>query len=261
MHLKEIYCYPIKSLNGIALRQATVTETGLHLDRNWMLVDEQNQFITRRELPKLALFNVSQKNHHLMVEYQQEQLLINLQYPSNAQVIESKVWGSPITGREVSAAANDFFSSFLGKNIRLIQQDISVPRMETVPHKQEITQSSLADSFPVHVIGTASLDFLNQHLTRPIHAGYFRPNMVIETSVPFEEDHLDALSFENVILQKAKLCGRCKMVNVDPESGEVRMDVLQTLARLRTFENSVKFGVLFYISRPGKLSVGESYTD
>lgn len=261
MHLKELYCYPIKSLNGIALHQATVTETGLHLDRNWMLVDQQNQFITRREYPKLALLNVSRQNNHLMVEYQQEQLMIHLQYEDSAAIIESKVWNSPVTGRAVSAAANDFFSSFLGENIRLIQQDISVPRIERIPQKEESTTSSFADSFPIHVIGTATLDFLNQHLTDPIDAGYFRPNVVLATSVPFEEDHLDVLSFENATFQKAKLCGRCKMVNVDPVSGLVRNDVLKTLARFRTFENSVKLGVLFYVTRKGNLSIGETCRD
>ena len=259
MHLKELYCYPIKSLNGIALHQAVVTDTGLPLDRNWMLVDEQNQFITRRTFPKLALLQVSLENDHLVVENDRRQLMIRLRYEENATVIESKVWNSPITGREVSAAAHDFFSSFLGKNIRLIQQDFSIPRIERIPQKETFTPSSLADSFPIHVIGTASLNFLNEHLNPTIHAGYFRPNIVIETNIPFEEDHLDILSFENVTLQKAKLCGRCKMVNVDPSNGEVINDVLKTLAAFRTFENSIKLGVLFYVTRKGNLSIGETY--
>jgi len=261
MQLKEIHCYPIKSLNGIALHHSEVTETGLHLDRHWMLVDQQNQFITRRAYPQLALLSVSQKNKHLMVERPGEKLMIHPQYEESAAVVESKVWNSPVTGREVSAEANDFFSSFLGKKVRLIQQDTSIPRIEQIPQKEAFTPSSLADSFPIHVIGTASMSFLNEHLNQPIHAGYFRPNLVLSTTLPFEEDHVDILSFNNVTLQKAKLCGRCKMVNVDPENGWERKDVLQTLARFRTFENSVKFGVLFYVSRPGNLSVDESCRD
>jgi len=40
--LSEIYIYPIKSLGGIPVNSAEVTDRGLKLDRRWMLVDEDN---------------------------------------------------------------------------------------------------------------------------------------------------------------------------------------------------------------------------
>ncbi|MGM0460778.1 MAG: MOSC N-terminal beta barrel domain-containing protein, partial [Bacteroidota bacterium] len=39
MHLQDIYTYPIKSLGGIRLEEATLEERGLKYDRRWMLVD------------------------------------------------------------------------------------------------------------------------------------------------------------------------------------------------------------------------------
>ncbi|MCH9028446.1 MAG: MOSC N-terminal beta barrel domain-containing protein, partial [Bacteroidetes bacterium] len=60
--LSEINIYPIKSLGGISLQSATVEERGLQYDRRWMLVDEQNMFITQRLYPKMALLKVKIKN-------------------------------------------------------------------------------------------------------------------------------------------------------------------------------------------------------
>ncbi|MGI9160730.1 MAG: MOSC N-terminal beta barrel domain-containing protein, partial [Saprospiraceae bacterium] len=37
--LSEIYIYPVKSLGGIALREATLEIRGLRYDRHWMIVD------------------------------------------------------------------------------------------------------------------------------------------------------------------------------------------------------------------------------
>jgi uncharacterized protein len=57
-HLSGLYVYPIKSCGGIAVMESNVDERGLRHDRRWMLVDEANQFISQRELPRMALIGV-----------------------------------------------------------------------------------------------------------------------------------------------------------------------------------------------------------
>ena len=44
LQLSEIWIYPIKSLGGIKLQQAQVTDRGLKYDRRWLLVDENGLF-------------------------------------------------------------------------------------------------------------------------------------------------------------------------------------------------------------------------
>ena len=46
--LTGLYIYPIKSLGGISLPEADITSRGLAYDRRWMLVDDQNNFISQR---------------------------------------------------------------------------------------------------------------------------------------------------------------------------------------------------------------------
>ena len=47
--------HPVKSCAGIAVVQGLLVETGLDLDRAWMVVDEHGEMLTQRELPRLAL--------------------------------------------------------------------------------------------------------------------------------------------------------------------------------------------------------------
>jgi uncharacterized protein YcbX len=44
----QLYVYPVKSCAGVAVQEAYLTETGLDLDRAWMVVDEHNAFLTQR---------------------------------------------------------------------------------------------------------------------------------------------------------------------------------------------------------------------
>ena len=50
-----LYVYPVKSCAGVAVSSATLFDTGLDLDRAWMVVDEEGEFVSQRELPRMAL--------------------------------------------------------------------------------------------------------------------------------------------------------------------------------------------------------------
>jgi len=56
--ISDLYIYPIKSLGGIPVSEARLTDRGLEHDRRWMLIDENNRFLTQRENPEMALFSV-----------------------------------------------------------------------------------------------------------------------------------------------------------------------------------------------------------
>ncbi|MCC6411830.1 MAG: MOSC N-terminal beta barrel domain-containing protein, partial [Saprospiraceae bacterium] len=45
--LSSLHIYPVKSLGGIALEEATVEIRGLKYDRRWMLVDEEGMFVSQ----------------------------------------------------------------------------------------------------------------------------------------------------------------------------------------------------------------------
>ena len=55
LEVSALYIYPIKSLGGIPVGTATLTDRGFAYDRCWMLVDSNNNFLTAREFPEMAL--------------------------------------------------------------------------------------------------------------------------------------------------------------------------------------------------------------
>ena len=254
--LKAISIYPIKSLNPVELQRVEVLPHGLAFDRNWMLVDSENKFITRRERPELSLVKTTAIETGFQFSFNTKTVNITTQVNEfRTKKIESKVWDSHVFGIEENEQLNEFFSDFLKENVRLIRMPLQSERRETAPLTGEQTPSSFADSFPILILGTASLDALNAYLEEPIDARYFRPNLLFQTSIPFEEDEWQTIQIGDVSLRKAKACGRCRMINVNPDTGEYRTDVMRELAKLRTVNNKVILGDLYYPIQPGHMDI------
>ena len=254
--LKSISIYPIKSLSGVELSSAEVFQHGLKFDRNWMLVDSNNTFITRRERPELSLIetSLSENGFRFSFNNHSESLALGTN-DFQKEKIESKVWDSNVFGFEESKNLNTFFSDFLKEEVRLIRMPLQPERMETAPLTGESTSSSFADSFPILVLGSASLDALNAQLEESIDARYFRPNLLFKTERSFEEDEWQEIQIGNVLLRKAKACGRCRMINVNPDTGIYRTDVMRELAKLRTVKNKVVLGDLYYPVQTGTIEI------
>ena len=53
--VSALFVHPVKSCAGVALSEAQLMDTGLDLDRAWMVVDAAGRFVTQRELPRMAL--------------------------------------------------------------------------------------------------------------------------------------------------------------------------------------------------------------
>ena len=65
--ISGLYVYPIKSCAGVAVQDAILTETGLEFDRAWMVVDDKGEFLTQRELPRMALIQPTLKHYEMVL--------------------------------------------------------------------------------------------------------------------------------------------------------------------------------------------------
>src|SRR5437870_1044036 len=65
--IARLFVYPIKSCAGVELTEAVLTETGLDLDRAWMVVDDTGEFLSQRELPRMALIKVQLKHQEVVL--------------------------------------------------------------------------------------------------------------------------------------------------------------------------------------------------
>ena len=243
-------------MNGIELTSSEVLQHGMKFDRNWMLVDAENKFVTRRERPDLSLVKTTLKEEGFQFSFNTKTVELSIQASEfHSEKIESKVWDSEVFGFDEGENASAFFSDFLKEDVRLIRMPLQPERMEMAPLTGEHTPSSFADSFPILIVGTASLDALNANLEEPIDARYFRPNLVFQTERSFEEDEWQEIHIGNTTLRKAKPCGRCRMINVNPDTGIYRTDVMRELAKLRTVKNKVILGDLYYPIQIGTIDL------
>src|SRR6185437_7017990 len=127
MQLSAITIFPIKSLRGIALEEAEITQRGLASDRRWMLVDNFGEFMTQREHPRMALVSVSLTPHGLLcVAPEGEPLLVPYAPAGNVQ--EVRIWKDTVSAQGVSREADQWFSRFLDLSCHLVMMPETTER-------------------------------------------------------------------------------------------------------------------------------------
>ncbi len=254
--VKEIYIYPIKSLAGISCQQALAEEMGFENDRRWMLIDADNQMITQREHRIMSQFypQISGGKISITFQDQKHEFFID-EHLDNS--IEVNVWDDKSEVIEVNESTSKWFSEHLGFECKLVKIIKNGDRKHESSKLKETFNVSLADGYPYLMIGSQSLDFLNAKLTDKITVLRFRPNIVISTETPHEEDDFTTFKIGEVDFKNIKTCERCIMVNNDPENGKLKKEPLKTLSKYRVVNNSVLFGTNVVSLNSGIITVGD----
>ena len=239
--LHSLYVHPIKSCAGIELRRSLLLDTGLDLDRAWMLVDEQGGFVTQRELPRLALIQPTLR-HDDMVLRAPGMLALHVALDRAESELRVRVWDDWVPAWDMGALAAQWCSDFAGRPLRLVRFDPDYRRLSdsrwTGAH---LGQTAFADGFALLVTSTASLAELNRRLVErgepAVDMRRFRPNIVLDGIEAHDEDHIDLLEIDTpqgtVRLKLVKPCARCSIPGVDPDSGEQGHAVTDALAAYR----------------------------
>jgi uncharacterized protein YcbX len=171
--------------------------------------------------------------------------------------IFSKVWDDETKVVEVNKATSKWFSEALGFTCKLVKILNKGDRKHSSSSLNQTLNVSLADGYPYLLIGSESLDFLNEKLDEKITIQRFRPNIVINSQHPHEEDSFGVFQIGNVKFQNAKPCERCVMVNNNPKTGIAMKEPLKTLSTYRKVDNAVFFGTNIMCLNEGEISVGD----
>ena len=177
--LAEIHVYPVKSCAGQPMEQATVQPRGLEHDRRWMLVDEDGKFITARQEPRLLQAYAIPADEGLRLEAPGMPSLAVVA-PHAGATLTVKVWKDQVDALAADTEADDWFSRYLDRPVRLVHMDEGVTRHNGSSRAQPGDEVSFADSMPLLLVSLASLEALNRRLDRPVPMGRFRPNLVVE---------------------------------------------------------------------------------
>ncbi|MCD0463820.1 MOSC domain-containing protein [Flavobacterium sp. ENC] len=254
--VKEIYIYPIKSLAGISCKNALAEEMGFENDRRWMLVDAENQMITQREHRIMSQFYPQISDGKISITFQDKKHEFSIdEHLENP--LEVNVWEDKSEVVEVSKATSKWFSEHLGFECKLVKIIKIGNRKHESSKLKETFNVSLADGYPYLLVGTESMDFLNEKLKDKITVLRFRPNIVISSKKPHEEDDFDTFKIGEVQFKNVKPCGRCIMVNNDPQNGALKKEPLKTLSTYRKAENLVFFGTNIVSLNTGIINVGD----
>ena len=242
--LTEINVYPVKSLGGISLNEAEVTDCGLKYDRRWMLVDESGRFLTQRVLPQMSLIKTYIENQFLCFNHKlKPELKFSVPLENyNDEEKEVVVWDDSVNAVYVGREADMWFSDAIGFKCRLVHMPDDSKRYVDKKYALENEVVSFADAYPFLVIGQSSLNDLNRRLRDRVPMNRFRPNFVFEGGSPFDEDRMKSFKLNDVTFFPVKPCARCVVTTVNQDSGIKGKEPLETLASYRTQNNKVMFG-------------------
>lgn len=260
LRISELHIYPIKSLGGISLSAAELTDRGFRYDRRWMLVDEQNRFLTQRVYPKMALLQPAIIEDGIEVTIKRagtDSILIPFE-PSGSERLTVNIWDDWCEALTVGPAIDEWFSQALDTRCRLVfMPDDSLRRVDPAYALHTNDFSSFSDDYPLLLISQASLDDLNGRLATPLPMNRFRPNLVITGSQPYEEDEMAHFTIRGIDFYGVKLCSRCVIITIDQDSTEKSQEPLRTLSTYRRQKNKIRFGQNVLCNQPGTVRVGD----
>jgi hypothetical protein len=258
--IHSIIIYPIKSLGGIHVAKITLEPPGLQYDRRFMLVDDQNNFITQRTRPELTRFQLElrQDGFDVIDQSTQKSKFLNFK-PLLGRGEKVQIWDDGVMAHEVLEDWSTWFSDKLDQEVRLFQLSQSFSRTINPIYQTEKSKvSSFADSLPILLCSKASYDHFDALLDQPLDWRRFRPNIIVSNQMAFEEDTWHEISIGNSVkLFGAKPCARCQLININPTDGTIDLNILKTLAQIRKFDNKVYFGQQFVPISLGEIKVGD----
>ena len=258
LQISQLTIYPIKSMGGIAVNRARVTDRGFFADRRWMLVGPDNVFMSQREWPDMALLRVELLPDGLRVvsRMRPDPLVIPFG-ASAADAADVRIWDDVCRAQFVSPEADAWFTAALGTSCRLVYMPDDTARISDPRYVPEGGIVSFADGFPFLLIGQASLDELNSRLERPLPMDRFRPNIVFTGGTPFLEDSLGEFTVRDIRFRVVKPCARCVMTTIDQQTAEQGKEPLRTLAGYRAVGKKILFGQNLAHEGVGELAVGD----
>jgi hypothetical protein len=263
--IARLFVYPVKSCAGVELQESLLLDTGLDLDRAWMVVDQHGRFVTQREQPRLALVAPQIRRAELVLRAP-GMLALHLALDRVEQPTRVRLWGDEVAAYDMGDIAAQWFTDFLSLTAqglpaaqapkhRLVRFDPEHKRLSNLKWTGGIdAPNQFSDGFPVLVLGQASLDELNTRLQAaghgPVGIERFRPNIVLTGQQAHDEDRLHVLNIDTehaaVQLKLVKPCPRCPIPNIDPataRSNPAVGDILQAYRQDPRLDGAVTFGM------------------
>ena len=255
--ITDLYIYPVKSLKGITLTEAQTAKRGLEFDREWMVTDDQYNFISQREIELMTTIETGIDSLSLILTSNNQKVLKIPLNSSRSNKVRAMVWDDFCDGfdegDDASRWLTDVLGTYGGSALRLVRFDQEGERPVPKKYLDGVhAESAFSDQFPYLITSWESLSKLNTGLSEndsfEVSMNRFRPNIVLK-GLP----NVEMMTSSNLVCEKSgyefglrKPCKRCKITTIDQDTGVIEnpKEPLATLAKLKFIEekNGAFFG-------------------
>lgn len=253
--IRDLYFYPIKSFRGLRVNELKLESQGAVLDRQWMLVDAKNRFITQRTMPVLARIGLRIVDESAIELSRQDLGTVDFGLEEHEGTeFPVVIWNDTVPAFEVSSEVSAWLSEAVGDKVKLVRWSPSAKRPSPDFPERDVR---FVDANPILVISTASLGLLESKIGAKMSMSRFRPNIVVDRVDAHAEDLWPAFRAGAVNFKSLKPCSRCKITCTHPLTGEVGEEPLKTLGEYRRQGKGVMFGYYFVHQNEGVVRVGD----
>ena len=234
--IAHVILYPIKGCRGVERYSTVLTNNGIAHDREFavVVVDEGNRCksLSQVNYPKLALVEPSMPTEagiHVSAPGM-EALRVETLHEGRQYTLD--FWGDEIEVVDQGDKPSEWFSKFLDLKCRLVRVMPGMNRRKL--GAAETKESSLFFRTPILVASLETMSALTKSVGVPIHYSRFRPNVVVSgLPTAFEEDRISSWSTKDFKLEGKRLCDRCTVPGVNPETGVLETHVVAKMRGLR----------------------------
>ncbi|WP_416669018.1 MOSC domain-containing protein [Egbenema bharatensis] len=243
-YLEKIWIYPIKSLDGVAVREAQLLEGGaLANDREFALVDGKGRFVNGKRTAQI---------HRVRSSYDLANRIITLRVQGETQAASFHLDGDRV-------ALEGWFSEFLGYPVTL-QQNLHMG----FPDDTDASGPTVVSTATLEAIASWFPDLNPEEIRHR-----FRTNLEIADAPAFWEDQLFGDVGKLVPFQIGAVrllgnnpCQRCVVVTRDPLTGDAdpgfqKEFVTQRKATLPAWTNPARFNHFYRLTLNTKVNASE----
>ncbi|XP_058791538.1 mitochondrial amidoxime-reducing component 1-like [Phymastichus coffea] len=291
----RLFCYPLKSGKGKSVKECFFGEYGISIDggdryiedRMFVVFDENTRkFVTGRSHPKLLLVECSFVNLNRARFEADDVRPLEFDLPDyDSLPVPFIMWfGERVNGIDCGSEPARWLSRYLNntesglrvalripQNRRMITEGAWEPWAKVYPNMRNEDSGLFSDLASYMLLSNESVFDLNQRMSRPIPALQLRPNIVVEgCEVPYAEDDWEWIKIgDQAIIRRFKLCTRCSMTRVDPDTGvpDPSYETLKTLKSYRKIKDNVldtveknapTIGIYCGLYRPGTVRANDN---
>lgn len=231
--VKEIFCYPVKSMLGSSLSHCTIAEHGLPGDRRYALFGaDKYKPLSAKRVPELFRFSAR------FDSAKQERDAVTIVFPDGTSI----------------SAASDKLDGRLSEQLK---SSVSFADFETQEIGDRRRPGGFFDDAPLHLITTSTLNCFRQMQDSDFDVRRFRPNFLIDTGdqIDFVETSWlgQKLQIGAAVLEVNAHCSRCVMTTLAQANLLADTNILKTVA----LKNQDNAGVYAKVISGGAVVVGD----